>query len=754
MRLRAGVGPDAMDPRTELFVGLSERLTGFNRVTLLGTEMSAAYLRAMDAVLPAAMMDKLLADERSLDDAGLGAILDEARLGPVARNIMLLWYCGTWTRCPTIGTPRTGSRRRTPPGSSRPPPTRPGCSGPSSGLIRPAPVSRVSAPGPSAPQTSLGARTGTTSPTMSSSSAPGSPDPLLAKRLTLAGLRVLVLEAGPGTRVDVRQLHPTRREPSTRPPQGRRVGVAACRGRSAAGRPRRARRRRLLRPERSAALRQHVHAAQGGHRCTGSGSRCACCPRTSPCDPATASAGIGRWTTRASSRTTARPSTRSGSRLMSPIRPTTVSSSPRATTTRCNGSRPATPTRCWPLPSTACRPVSAASPVAVKIRSYPAARNSMPRNGYRAVGAVDERDVRPGLGRDLGQRCAGNTVLHPDLPDPGQVQRREVAGPGRSPQAAACSRRPWRQQDPRRLRQRRGHGRGVPALRRPASPRHTVHVARAGRTCWPRTRSRTPSSCWPPDYQGRSDLIGRNLMDHPSIYGWGLAPARVGAVPRTAVHLGDRRRARRRVPRPARGLPRRYRQRRLAGRDRCARQHGRRRGGHAAAVRRRAGRSSAVGAVATGALLAERRAAAVPRQQGAVSIRATSTPRQPTPGDQLRHRRLHPRRHGGSHTLLPGRLPPARHRGRQRPGRGHVVPHRALRQDRSTATTAWGTSPAPTSWATTPRLGRRRRSAELGAPQPVVWSASGSFPTMGTSNPTLTLAALALRTADRLRRTE
>ena len=27
---------------------------------------------------------------------------------------------------------------------------------------------------------------------------------------------------------------------------------------------------------------------------------------------------------------------------------------------------------------------------------------------------------------------------------------------------------------------------------------------------------------------------------------------------------------------------------------------------------------------------------------------------------------------------------------------------------------------------------------------------SGSFPTMGTSNPTLTLAALALRTADRL----
>lgn len=89
-----------MDRRSELFIGVSARLTGFNRVALLGTGMTAAYLRAMDAVLPAGMLDALLADERSLVDTRLGELLDDAKLGPVARNLILLWYCGTWTVLP------------------------------------------------------------------------------------------------------------------------------------------------------------------------------------------------------------------------------------------------------------------------------------------------------------------------------------------------------------------------------------------------------------------------------------------------------------------------------------------------------------------------------------------------------------------------------------------------------------------------------------------------------------------------------
>jgi hypothetical protein len=87
-----------VNSRSERFLGLSVRLTGFGRVTLLGTGVAAEYLDAMDAVLPAGTLDELLAaGERTDGDAEL---LDDPKLGPVARNLILLWYCGTWTALP------------------------------------------------------------------------------------------------------------------------------------------------------------------------------------------------------------------------------------------------------------------------------------------------------------------------------------------------------------------------------------------------------------------------------------------------------------------------------------------------------------------------------------------------------------------------------------------------------------------------------------------------------------------------------
>jgi hypothetical protein len=84
--------------RTEVFLEVSARLTGFGRVALLGTGMADEYLRALDAVLPAGTLDELLAaGER---DDGVAELLDDAKLGPVARNLILLWYCGTWTALP------------------------------------------------------------------------------------------------------------------------------------------------------------------------------------------------------------------------------------------------------------------------------------------------------------------------------------------------------------------------------------------------------------------------------------------------------------------------------------------------------------------------------------------------------------------------------------------------------------------------------------------------------------------------------
>jgi hypothetical protein len=92
--------------RSDLFLGLSVRLTGFGRVALLGTGMTDAYIRALDAVLPAHMLDELLAMAETLpagparDAAVASDILDDPKLGPIARNLILLWYTGTWTALP------------------------------------------------------------------------------------------------------------------------------------------------------------------------------------------------------------------------------------------------------------------------------------------------------------------------------------------------------------------------------------------------------------------------------------------------------------------------------------------------------------------------------------------------------------------------------------------------------------------------------------------------------------------------------
>ncbi len=83
-----------MDSRSDRFIVLSARLTGFGRVTLLGTGMTAEYLAALDADVGAPLVDELL------DAEDLDALLADAKLGPVAKNLILLWYCGTWTALP------------------------------------------------------------------------------------------------------------------------------------------------------------------------------------------------------------------------------------------------------------------------------------------------------------------------------------------------------------------------------------------------------------------------------------------------------------------------------------------------------------------------------------------------------------------------------------------------------------------------------------------------------------------------------
>jgi hypothetical protein len=95
-----------MGERSDRFLELSGLLTGFGRVQLAGTGMTETYLQALDAVLPAGVIDELLAAFQRLpagpgrEAAAASQILGDPKLGPVARNVIVLWYCGTWTALP------------------------------------------------------------------------------------------------------------------------------------------------------------------------------------------------------------------------------------------------------------------------------------------------------------------------------------------------------------------------------------------------------------------------------------------------------------------------------------------------------------------------------------------------------------------------------------------------------------------------------------------------------------------------------
>jgi hypothetical protein len=95
-----------MGERAETLLGLSVLLTGFSRVELLGTGMADQLVSTLDATLPPGVLDELLDVYRQLPQGGEpgaaieSAILADSKLGPVARNLILAWYCGTWTPLP------------------------------------------------------------------------------------------------------------------------------------------------------------------------------------------------------------------------------------------------------------------------------------------------------------------------------------------------------------------------------------------------------------------------------------------------------------------------------------------------------------------------------------------------------------------------------------------------------------------------------------------------------------------------------
>ena len=94
-----------MTDRLQEFLELSVCLTGFDRLQLMSTAMAEEYLRTLDTILPASLVDSLLTTYRSLPADGhetalSDGILKDPQLGPVARNVIVLWYSGTWKQLP------------------------------------------------------------------------------------------------------------------------------------------------------------------------------------------------------------------------------------------------------------------------------------------------------------------------------------------------------------------------------------------------------------------------------------------------------------------------------------------------------------------------------------------------------------------------------------------------------------------------------------------------------------------------------
>lgn len=96
-----------MNTRLENFLELSVYLTGFDRIPLLSTAMLEVYLEQLVTIVPIDLLDRLLAlvaelpiDPTQRNTAVETHILQDQDLGPVARNIIVMWYCGSWAKLP------------------------------------------------------------------------------------------------------------------------------------------------------------------------------------------------------------------------------------------------------------------------------------------------------------------------------------------------------------------------------------------------------------------------------------------------------------------------------------------------------------------------------------------------------------------------------------------------------------------------------------------------------------------------------
>ena len=103
----------ADDSLSERFLAFSSAVTAFSVFDLHGTGLAECYRSTVVRVLGQETLAELLdAYDRTAGDAGTlrTVIFSDEKFGPVARNIIKLWYAGIWYELPSEWTESFGAR--------------------------------------------------------------------------------------------------------------------------------------------------------------------------------------------------------------------------------------------------------------------------------------------------------------------------------------------------------------------------------------------------------------------------------------------------------------------------------------------------------------------------------------------------------------------------------------------------------------------------------------------------------------------
>lgn len=99
------------------FLAFSAEVTAFTTFDLVGTGQAQAYLNTVTGVVGEKVMEELLGAYANLrntaqpqrDERLRREIFGDEKLGPIARNIIKLWYSGIWYELPRAWTDTFGA---------------------------------------------------------------------------------------------------------------------------------------------------------------------------------------------------------------------------------------------------------------------------------------------------------------------------------------------------------------------------------------------------------------------------------------------------------------------------------------------------------------------------------------------------------------------------------------------------------------------------------------------------------------------